>query len=65
LDIEPSIIKFCVRIGKTPAETIGMRKTCYNLKKFGYKKHKSFTNGRKSVKDDKREGRPLIVIPSV
>ncbi|XP_045174473.1 histone-lysine N-methyltransferase SETMAR-like [Mercenaria mercenaria] len=44
-------------------------KTFENLKEFGpavvYKWHKRFENGRKSIEDDRREGMPSIVVPSV
>jgi hypothetical protein len=57
-----AIIKFCVDIGKTPTEThkfIKQSVTHSNVNhSLMFKWHKRFSDGRGSLMDDKREGRP-------
>ena len=55
-------IKFCVKLGKTGSETLEMLKTAFGdaalAKTAVYEWHKRFKEGRESVKDDERAGRP-------
>ena len=45
-------MKFCVKLGKSTTETFAMKRaTCFRW-------HKRFKNGRLSVEDDERSGRP-------
>ena len=57
-----AVIKFCVDIGKTPTEThkfIKRSVTHSNVShSLVFKWHKRFSDGRGSLMDDKREGRP-------
>ena len=57
-----AVIKFCVDIGKTPTEThkfIKQSVTHSNVSRsLVFKWHKRFSDGRCSLMDDKREGRP-------
>jgi len=57
-----AVIKFCVDIGKTPTEThkfIKQSVTHSNVSRsLVFKWHKRFSDGRGSLMDDKREGRP-------
>ncbi|XP_014483421.1 PREDICTED: putative uncharacterized protein FLJ37770 [Dinoponera quadriceps] len=55
-------IKFCVKLGKTAAETLPIIKTAF--KKYalsdrqGFRWHKVFLGGREEVDDEARAGRP-------
>ncbi|XP_067942994.1 protein GVQW3-like [Watersipora subatra] len=55
-------VKFCVKLGKSGAETLQMLRTAYGdsaLKKTAcYEWHKKIREGRTSTKDDDRMGRP-------
>jgi histone-lysine N-methyltransferase SETMAR len=55
-------IKFCVLLKKSPSETLRMLEKAYGkaaMKKTQvYKWHKRFRDGRASVNDDPRSGRP-------
>ncbi|XP_071649994.1 protein GVQW3-like [Temnothorax longispinosus] len=55
-------IKFCVKNGLNGARTLEMLKKCFGNdtleKTVVYQWHERFRSGRKSVKDDKRSGRP-------
>ena len=57
-----AVIQFCVDIGKTPTEThkfIKQSATHSNVSRsLVFKWHKRFSDGRGSLMDDKREGRP-------
>lgn len=63
-----SVVKFCVGLGKSPAETLRMIRAAETLptcgKTFVYKWHERFRNGRKSIDDDERAGRPSVVMAS-
>lgn len=63
-----SVVKFCVGLGKSPAETLNMIKDSSTLpscgKTFVYKWHERFRNGRNSVEDDGRAGRPSVALVS-
>jgi [histone H3]-lysine36 N-dimethyltransferase SETMAR len=56
-------IRFCVRLGKTPTETIALIQQAYGVeadKPATVKKwHKQFREGRQSVADAPRTGRPV------
>ena len=56
------IIKFCVNQGKTPTETkqmIDMAGDSVHVpRSMEFKLHKRFRDGRVSIDDDKRPGRP-------
>ena len=55
-------VKFCVKLGKSTAETFAMLNTAYNdvaMKRATcFRWHKRFKNGRLSVEDDERSGCP-------
>jgi transposase len=55
-------IKFCVKNGKTGAETLQMSRTAFNddclSQAVVYQWVKQFKEGRESLKDDPRPGRP-------
>ncbi|XP_053390617.1 protein GVQW3-like [Mercenaria mercenaria] len=58
-------IKFCVKLNKTPSETMNMLSDA-NLKPpvcraLVYKWHKRFREGRESLEDDSGRGRPKLV----
>lgn len=57
-----AVVKFCVGLKLTPVETLNQIKNSHTLqpcgKSFVYKWHERFRNGRKSVLDDDRAGRP-------
>ena len=57
-----TVIKFCVDIGKTPTETHKFLKQSEKHSKVScsliFKWHKRFVDGRDSLADDEREGRP-------
>jgi transposase len=57
-----AVIKFCADIGKTQTEThkfIKQSVTHSNVSRsLVFKWHKRFSDGRDSLMDDKREGRP-------
>jgi len=56
------VIKFCVDIGKTPTDTHKFLKQSEKHSKVSrsliFKWHKRFADGRDSLADDEREGRP-------
>ena len=64
-----AVIKFCVDIGKTPTEThkfIKQSVTHSNVSRLLVLKwHKRFSDGRGSLMDDKREGRPSFKTSNV
>ena len=55
-------MKFCVKLGKSTAETFAMLNTAFGdaaMKRAKcFRWHKRFKNGRLSVEDDERSGRP-------
>ena len=55
-------VKFCVKLGKSTTETFAMLNTAYGdvaMKRATcFRWHKRFKNGRLSVEDDERSGRP-------
>ena len=55
-------VKFCVKLGKSTTETFSILKTAYGdvaMKRATcFRWHKRFKNGRLSVEDDERSGRP-------
>ena len=55
-------MKFCVKLGKSTTETFAMLNTAYGdvaMKRATcFRWHKRFKNGRLSVEDDERSGRP-------
>nr|CAH7720081.1 unnamed protein product [Callosobruchus chinensis] len=55
-------IKFCVKLGKTATETLGMLKDAYGdaamSRSTVFEWHKLFREGRELVEDDQRAGRP-------
>lgn len=55
-------IRFCVKLGKTGAETIAMMRQAFGANAMTRSKifewHKCFREGRISVEDDSRSGRP-------
>jgi len=57
-----AVIMFCVDIGKTPTETHKILKQSEKQSKISrsliFKWHKRFADGRNSLSDDEREGRP-------
>lgn len=57
-----AVIKFCVDIGKTPTDTHKFLKQSEKHSKVSrsliFKWHKRFADGRDSLADDEREGRP-------
>jgi histone-lysine N-methyltransferase SETMAR len=57
-----SCIKFCVKNGKTGAETLQMLRTSFSddclSQAVVYQRVKRFKDGRESLKDDPRQGRP-------
>ncbi|XP_062577987.1 protein GVQW3-like [Saccostrea cucullata] len=57
-----AVLKFCVDIGKTPTETHKFLKQsgkhCKVSRSLVFKWHKRFSDGRDSLHDDTREGRP-------
>jgi hypothetical protein len=58
-----SNVKFCILLKKTPKETLEMLREAYGegamKKTHVYKWHKRFSDGRTSIQDDPREGRPV------
>lgn len=63
-----AIIKFCVGLGKTPKQTLETIKESSTSSScstsFVYKWHERFRNGRTSLEDDSRKGRPAGVTAS-
>jgi histone-lysine N-methyltransferase SETMAR len=61
-DEQRACIKFCVKNGKTVAETLQMLRTAFSddclSKALVYQWVKRFKEGRESLKDDPRPGRP-------
>ena len=57
-------VKFCVKLGKSTTETFAKLNTAYGdvaMKRATcFRWHKRFKNGRLSVEDDERSGRPFI-----
>ncbi|XP_011882500.1 PREDICTED: putative uncharacterized protein FLJ37770 [Vollenhovia emeryi] len=51
-------IKFCVKLGKTATETLGMIKDAVMSRSTVFEWHKLFREGRELVEDDQRVGRP-------
>lgn len=63
-----TVVKFCVGLGKSPSETVKMIEQSTTMPKCGktfvYKWHERFRNGRLSVDDDDRAGRPVVAVVS-
>lgn len=60
-----AIIKFCVNLDKTPVQTLKMMEQA-NLKpkvcrSLVFRWHKRYRDGRESLSDDKRSGRPALI----
>ena len=60
-----AVIKLCGKLGMTPTQTYG-KITAANMKykvsrKLIFKWHKRFRDGRESLEDDSRSGRPVNV----
>ena len=55
-------IKFCVELGETGIETFNKLKQAYGEHAFSrsqvFKWYKAFSEGRESIKDEHRSGRP-------
>ena len=55
-------VKFCVKLGKSTTETFAMLNTIYGdvamKRATSFRWYKRFKNGRLSVEDDERSGRP-------
>ncbi|GFX82945.1 protein GVQW3 [Trichonephila clavipes] len=55
-------IKFCVRLGKSGASTLEMIQEAYRRESYSqaqvFRWHKMFKEGRESVEDEPRAGRP-------
>jgi len=55
-------IKFCAKIGKSGSETLQLLRTAYGDAVLSssqvFRWHKAFKDGRESVEDEKRAGRP-------
>ena len=62
-------IKFCVGLNKTPSETFKMLQNSSTTKKccraLVFKWHQRFRDGRSSIEDDNRCGRPAVVKGSI
>ena len=58
-----SIIQFCVNLGKTPVQTMDLMKTASGkstvARSLVYKWHKRYSEGRETICDDERSGRPV------
>ena len=58
---EEYVIKFCFKLGKNTTETYGMLQTAFGASCMNrasvFEWHKSFKEGRESVRDDGRCGR--------
>ena len=58
---ERYVIKFCFKLGKNATEKYGMHQTSFGAscinQAWVFEWHKSFKEGRESVRDDKRCGR--------
>ena len=63
-----SAVKFCLRLGESPVETLRMFQESNMLplcgKTFAYKWHEQFRMGRRSINDNKRSGPPSVVLTS-
>ena len=59
------VIKFCVGLGKSPAETMELIRSSETMNPCSvsvvYKWHERFGNGIKSTEDDSKDGRPCVV----
>ena len=59
------VIKFCVGLGKSPAETMKLIRSSETMNPCSvsvvYKWYERFRNGRKSTEDDSRDGPPCVV----
>jgi uncharacterized protein YktA (UPF0223 family) len=55
-------IKFCVKLGETSIETFNKLKQAYGEQALSrsqvFKSYKAFSEGRESIKDEPRSGRP-------
>ena len=55
-------IKFCAKLGKSGSETLQLLRTAYGDAVVSsaqvFRWHKAFKNGRESVEDEQRAGRP-------
>lgn len=63
-----AVIQFCVNLGKSPTETLDMMNMASKkpaaCRSLIYKWHKRFSEGRESVRDDDRSGRPITHMTS-
>ena len=59
------VIKFCVSVGKTPAETMKLIRSSETIKSMQcvcrLQVDERFRNGRKSTEKDSRDGPPCVV----
>jgi hypothetical protein len=57
-------VKFCVKLQKSPDETLEMLKTSYDesavSKSNVFNLHKCFREGREDVNDNERQGAPIM-----
>lgn len=58
-----SVIQFCVNLGKSPVETMDLMNTASGkstvARSLVYKWHKRYSEGRDTIMDDDRSGRPV------
>ena len=61
--IKRAVIQFCVNLGKTPSQTLKLMNEASSetqeKRMLVYKWHKRFSEGRESICDDVRSGRPV------
>ncbi|XP_052802303.1 protein GVQW3-like [Mya arenaria] len=61
--ITRAVIQFCVNLGKTPSQTLKLMNEASSetqvKRMLVYKWHKRFSEGRESICDDVRSGRPV------